>query len=92
MTAPVFKLVKDTKNPHECKKIDVMRVKKTSAATFTKIATCHWMNFYVRQELLLSTCLTVMSGAIRSGAAHRLTPLPSTTPYCTTRDSQTSAQ
>jgi len=28
MAAPIFKLVKDTKNPHECKKIDAMRVKK----------------------------------------------------------------
>ena len=28
MAAPFFKLVKDTKNPHECKKIDAMRVKK----------------------------------------------------------------
>ena len=27
MATPIFKLVKDTKNPHECKKIDAMQVK-----------------------------------------------------------------
>ena len=35
MDSPIFKLVKDTKNPHECKKIDTMRVKNTSASTST---------------------------------------------------------
>ena len=28
MATPIFGLVKDTKNPHECKKIDAMRIKK----------------------------------------------------------------
>ena len=72
MAGSIFKLVKDTKNPHECKNIDAMRVKNTSVATFTKIESYHWMSLCVGQELLLNTCLTVMSGAIRSDVGQRI--------------------
>ena len=39
MAGPIFKLVKGTKNPRECKKIDALQIKNTQGAISTKTET-----------------------------------------------------
>ena len=48
MAGPIFGLVKDTKNPHECKKIDAMRVKKYIGCYIYKNRTLPFDEFVLR--------------------------------------------